>query len=254
VAGAPFVLEVRLNWAGSFEEYLPQPPRVHLPEGVERRQVTASTSSRDGRNVVTYRLELQAIQPGRYALDPVELRYVTRTEAQPLASRLLGPTVEVRPRTVLGMTPPYLAVTAVGLLLAGGLGYWLVRKVRAGSPRAADLGEGRYRQLRERLDEARARRMRGDPAGCVLLLAEIDQELDDGGDEPLVANVEEMVELARYGGKAPPPEELDRIQRRVERRLDALRPDPEQKQREAIRLAENARRPTRPGADSEREK
>jgi peroxiredoxin len=50
-AGTPFFLEVRLNWAGSFEEYLPQPPQVHLPEGIERRQVTASTSSRDGRKI-----------------------------------------------------------------------------------------------------------------------------------------------------------------------------------------------------------
>jgi peroxiredoxin len=244
-AGTPFFLEVRLNWAGSFEEYLPQPPQVHLPEGIERRQVTASTSSRDGRNIVTYRMQLLAGEAGSYALDPVELRYLTRTEAQPLTSRLLGPTVQVQRRTIAGLPPLVFTLCCSGLVVAGGLGILLLRKYRSGSKKTAiPKDQDRYQQLRKRFDEARARRMLGDPAACVLLLAEIDQELgDSGSEEPLVANLEEVVERARYGGQAPPADELDLIQRRLERRLDALRPDPDKKQREAIRLADTTEQP-----------
>jgi peroxiredoxin len=255
-AGSPFFLEVRLNWAGSFEEYLPQPPQVHLPEGIERRQVTASTSSRDGRNIVIYRMQLLAGEPGSYALDPVELRYLTRTESQPLTSRLLGPTVQVQKRTIIGLPPLVFALSCSGLLLAGGIGLFLIRKLKPGRKKAVSHHVGdRYQQLRKRFDEARARRMLGDPAACVLLLAEIDQELDtDSDEEPLVANMEEVVEKARYGGQAPPAEELDRIQRRLERRLDTLRPDPEKKQREAIRLADSADQPGKLGLGLEQEK
>jgi hypothetical protein len=127
----------------------------------------------------------------------------------------------------------------------------LIRKLRPGRKKKtlSPHGEDRYQQLRKRFDEARARRMLGDPAACVLLLAEIDQELDDDGeDEPLIGNMEEVVERARYGGQAPPAEELDRIQRRLERRLDILRPDPEKKQREAIRLADSTDQPDGVGA------
>jgi peroxiredoxin len=247
--GAPFSLEVRLRWAGTFEEYLPLPPQVELPEGVEQEGVTASTSSRDGSNLVTYRVTLRAREPGRFALDPVELRYTPRGESAPVASRLAGPTVEVVPATVLGMTPGSLALGGGAVALAALVGTGLVFRRRRAQTAAGPREESRWSELRRRLDEARGLRLRGDGRGAWLALAALEDELEKlekleeeapsggGADPARAARLEEM----RYGGSPPPVEELHHLERRVERRLGALAPDPERAGREALRLSEPSR-------------
>jgi peroxiredoxin len=119
--GEPFYLDVQLHWSGDLGEYLPQPPRVQIPEAVTRERVTASTSSREGRNVVSYRLELRAEEVGSFALDPVELRYTPRLESSPIESRVSGPTVEVLPVTIAGMRPKTLVIGSLTALAAGWL-------------------------------------------------------------------------------------------------------------------------------------
>lgn len=236
-AGKPFHLDVKLRWAGNFDEYLPHPPEILLPEGVTRQDVTAESSSRDGRNQLTYRVTLVAAEPGKYALDPVELRYTPRFESTPVASRVQGPTVEVLPRTVLGLPPKRLAVGGAGLVLCAAVGLALALRLRRRAPRPRSANEELFARLSVQLEEARRKRLQGDGAGCLLALAALDRELGAGEpDEELHG----AVDRARYGGVAPPAADLDRIQRRVERRLAELRPDPDQKERESVKLKESA--------------
>lgn len=234
VAGAPFRLDVRLHWAGSFEDYLPQPPALELPEGVERRRVTADTSSRDGRNVVTYSLELAAAEPGSYALDPVVLRFTPRLDAEPMTSRVAGPTVVVRPRTIAGLAPRTLGLAAGGAVAVAAAGVALGRSRRGRAP-AVDHRAELHERLKSVFDDARSRRLQGDGAGFVIAAAAILDELGDssGNDAEALARV---VEAARFGGQTPPADELDALQRRVERALAALAPDPARAERAALRL------------------
>ncbi len=237
--GKPFHLDIRMHWAGDFEEYLPHPPEVLLPEGVVREGVTASTSSREGRNLVAYRVTLRAQKPGAYALDPVELHYTPRFESTPVSSRVAGPTVDVRPRTIAGLRPQTLMLGATGAALIVIVGLAVARRWSAGK-RPAEAGTGStYESFRQRLDEARALRMRGDAADFVLRLAEIEAQLgqENDGEQP-DGNWQKRLEAARYGGEVPSAEEMDRLQRRIERRLEGLRPDPERTVREGLRFRE----------------
>lgn len=238
-AGKPFHLDVKLRWAGNFDEYLPHPPEILLPEGVTRQDMTAESSSRDGRNQLTYRVTLVAAAPGKYALDPVELRYTPRFESTPVARRVAGPTVEVAEPTVLGLTRRGLTFGALGLLLlvaVAGLvvGFGAMRR----KARVRPAGEERFARLSVRLEEARRKRLQGDGAGALLALAGLDRELGGDDDPELGA----AVERARYGGATPPAAELDRLQRRVERRLAELRPDPEKEERERVKLKDTGGR------------
>ena len=54
------------------------PPVVHLPAEVKELNTRASTSTLEGNAVVTYTVELQPTAAGKFALDPVELRYTQR--------------------------------------------------------------------------------------------------------------------------------------------------------------------------------
>lgn len=233
--GQEFFLDIHLRWAGHFEEYLPQPPKVHLPEGMLQQGVTASTSSRKGSQVVLYRVTLRADEPGSYALDPVELRYTPRLATSDAAARFAGPTVEVRPRTLAGLSPRNLALGLGGLGLSFVVGFLVSRHRRAGKAQSSDpVGLG-YESVSERYKRARALRMQGDGAAFALAMLELRRELSDI-DARETHQLAELEEALRYGGRVPSADELDRLQRTVERRLEALRPDPDAATRSALQL------------------
>ncbi|MGB3562608.1 MAG: TlpA disulfide reductase family protein [Thermoanaerobaculia bacterium] len=231
--GETFYLDVRLHWSGDLEEYLPQPPRVQTPDAVTRERVTASTTSREGRNVVSYRLELRADEVGRFALDPVELRYTPRFESSPIESRVSGPTVEVVPRTIAGLRPKTLAIGGLTALAAGLAVFGVLTRWRAAGSQTA--GVSPYERMQTSFEEARALRLQGDGAGFLLALAELEHELGPV-DEESESYWRQAAERVRYGGQLPPADELDRLQRRVERRLNELRPDPQVAALDAVKL------------------
>lgn len=239
--GEEFFLEVHLRWAGHFDEYMPQPPRVHLPASVIQKGVTASTSSRDGAQVVVYRITLQGEETGSYALDPVELRYQPRYAAEVASTEVVGPTVHVEARTVAGLRPRTfawvaggVAATALGGLVAG-------RKWKSLRERDPEDDGGGFESMLSRYREARGRRMQGDGVGSCLLMVDLLEDLR----QPSERGAAEMVSLReglRFGGYEPPASELDRLQREVSRRLEAMRPNPDIAAREALRLQDDEER------------
>ncbi len=245
-AGQPFTLDIELYWAGNFEEYLPHPPVILLPEGVVQESVTAESSSLQGRNRLTYRATLRAEEPGRYALDPVEVRYTPRFEATPVASRVEGPTVEVVAPTVLGVAPATAAGGAAGLAALGFVGLLLGRRLRGRRAGRTAPDTDLFEALSANFEEARKKRLGGDAAGSLLVLAELDHALREASGEPGSGEpgsedtaLAEAVERARYGGEVPPAAELDRLQRSVERRLEDLRPDSARHDRKGLKLKDD---------------
>lgn len=233
--GEEFFVDIHLRWAGRLEEYLPQPPRVHLPEGVRQKGVTASTSSHDGAQVVVYRLTLQADEAGTFALDPVELRYQPRMAADVAITQIQGPTITVAARTVAGVSPRTFALIAGGVAATALVG--LAVGSRWKSRRTPDEEEGHFdfEPLTVRFQEVRALRMQGDAAGFCLGMLEILEEIDEPGETEASARAKLREDL-RFGGHVPQADEMDRWQREVGRRLETLRPDPQMAARDALRL------------------
>ncbi len=242
--GKPFHVEITLHWAGNFQEYLPHPPEILLPDGVVQESVTAESSSRDGRNQLTYRATLRADQPGRYALDPVEIRYTPRLESTPVAGRVLGPTVEVVAPKILGVAPAVAAGGALGVTFLGLLGWTAARKLRRPKNAANDAAKEGYEGLKTLFEEARKKRMAGDGAGYLAALADLDRQLreatgEDESDEAGCVALQHAVEQARFGGVVPPAEELETLRRSLERRLEALRPGKGASEREGLKLKDS---------------
>ena len=239
--GEPFHVDITLHWAGNFREYLPHPPEILLPEGVVQESVTAESSSRDGRNQLTYRATLRAEQPGRYALDPVEIRYTPRLESTPVAGRVLGPTVEVVAPEIFGVAPRVAALGALGVTLLGFVGFAVSRKLRRPKEGPDNAAADGYDSLKALFEEARKKRMAGDSAGYLVALVNLDRQLreadsEEESDEAGRAALQEAEEQARFGGVVPPAEELEALARSLERRLEGLRPDVGRKQREGLKL------------------
>ena len=236
--GQEFFLDVHLRWAGHIDEYMPQPPRVHLPEGVTQKGVTASTSSRDGAQVVVYRITLQAEEAGSFALDPVELRYQPRLAADVATTRVLGPTVTVEARTVAGLPPKTFVMVAGGVAATALAGLAVGLKWRSLNDLEPVEDDSRWEAMLARYQEARSRRMQGDGAGFCLAMIDLLDELRESS-ESEAAEMTSLKEDLRFGGHVPPASELDRWQREVSRRLEAMRQDPHIAAREAIRLQDD---------------
>ena len=110
----PFELQILVRWSGTGEDYRIHPPRLDLPAGVSQDAVSTSSSSQDGTRVLTYLVSLTADGPGRYALDPVEVRFTPAGGSAPLATQVAGPAVIVSAR---GVSWP-VVVAAVTALVA----------------------------------------------------------------------------------------------------------------------------------------
>ncbi len=219
--GEAFRLDVRIEWAGTLQDYLLHPPEVTLPEGVVQTAISAESTSLDGRSVLTYQITLQIDDPGLYDIDPIEIRYTPAFESTPVASRIAGPTVEVLPKTFAGMRPA-VAASVGGMALASGLGIWawLAARRRPAKPGPGD----EHQRLVESLSAARHLRLEGDIAGFLQALASLEEELGEGEPDEELAS---MLEQVRYGGGAPDSQELDRRQRAVERLIEKRQPTAE---------------------------
>ncbi len=227
--GRPFQLEVRLSWSGRLDDYLPQPPRIPLPAGIERGRVAASSSSRDGSHLVRYQIELTATEPGIYELDPIELRYLPAMGDGPVAARVDGPTLEVLAAGIGGPLPAALAGLAAALAL---IGAWLYRRRRRAGG-AAQPEPAPWDRLREQLDRVKGLRLAGDAGAGYELLVAVARELESPEER---RDLERRLESVRFGGELPGGAELEAIERRLERALARRRPDPDAAQRRRLRL------------------
>ena len=229
-----FHLDIRMHWVGTLEEYLPQPPKVRLPEGVSIENIVASTDSREGGKVVSYRVAMKADRAGSFALDPVELRYIPRSTGSPVVSMVDGPTVEVQ-EAGLKAVKPGRAVLAGGVLILLSAAALVYRRRKSSAVVAPNLELERYQALRDRFDDCRALRLEGRGGELALSLAELELEMA-GDDEKERLRLQRLIENLRFGGEVPPGSELDRAQRSVERQIEELRPDPDLLARSRLRI------------------
>ena len=234
--GEAFYLDIRMRWVGTLEEYLPQPPKVRLPEGVSIENTVASTDSRDSGSVVSYRITLKADRPGNFALDPVELRYIPSSTGSPVVSLVDGPTVEVLASGLSTLKPRSVALLGGALILLAG-GALLYARRPSSVETDTDQELERYRALRARLDVCRALRLEGRGGEVALGLAELELELA-GEDEVERRRLQVLIESFRFGGQVPPSSDLDRAQRNIERQIEELRPDPDQQVRSRLRMTD----------------
>jgi peroxiredoxin len=117
VLGEPLSLLVKVSWAGTGEDYRIHPPHLGLPDGLRQEAIAASSSSADGRRVLTYTVSLLPEQAGTFDLGPVEIRFTPEGGTEPLATRVAGPSIPVREGSSGVLLPGLVAVVVLGAIL-----------------------------------------------------------------------------------------------------------------------------------------
>ena len=153
----------------------------------------------------------------------------------------MGPTVEVVAPTIMGFAPATFVAGAGGLTALGLIGFFVARRLRVGRGDAGSTDADAFEKLAADFEAARKLRLAGDGAGCLLALAELDSALRQAsGEEEAPESLAGAVERARYGGEVPPADELDRLQRSVDRRIEALKPAAAEHDRRGLKLKDDA--------------
>ena len=233
--GKPFDVEIDITWAGNFDEYLLHPPRIVLPEEVEQLEVAAETSGEGGDSVVTYRMSLEAASSGRFALDPIELRYTPRGDEEPLVRQIDGVEIEAvgsrRGRVVLVAVPAALLALAL-------LGFLRRSRVEEGETPQADP----WLLARELLEESSVHATKGDSvgtlAGLLKVTSTVVERVPDARDEAkqLSTDLEDLYQRCQFAGETLSAQELSRIHRRVERWFTDYAPDAAAAERERLEI------------------
>lgn len=232
----PFSLDVKVRWSGTLDEYLLKPPGLVLPDGVHELETSATTSTVDGDQVVTYSIKLQIDREGRFVLDPVEVRYTALVGGAEQTARVPGPTLDVAHVRWAGVRPWQWAglVAALALLSAIAAAWRHQRLSRQVKPPQATPSQDRERIL----TEAQLARQSGDHASflCCALALEQQRAQVDG---ERVARLQALLEDARYGGGSIPSMELDDIARRLTQLVAETTPNQASTERQAIRFAKS---------------
>jgi peroxiredoxin len=203
-------LEVAVDWAGGLQDYLPQPPALTTPDGLELTSTSARSASDEGRTTITYTLTLATSAPGEFPLDPVEVRYLPHGSTETLATQIEGPMLVVA--TPDRTLPAGLAAGGLLALAFAGGGLVVARRRRAPVP--IDRAAQHLAALRARFAGAREARIAGDNQRFVVEIAALLHDLGDSSDA-----LRAQAESARYGGTAPDRGVLDALERRAARAL-----------------------------------
>ncbi len=225
----PFFVDIRVTWTGDSRDYMLLPPRVHTPDGVEVLAVAAHTGSLAGAAHIDYEVKLLAHRAGAFALDPIDIRYVPAGGTEPLATHLMGPTVQVGYtgfRRVWERSSRWLmAGLAAAIAMMGGVAatrLWLRRR-RLLQAASAPPDARRYTDAQAQLKRVQQSRMSGNVPQFLHQLMEIAPEMDAPSQRK---TLQALAEAATYGNMRPDDEVLNQLERLAVRKVQALAPTP----------------------------
>ncbi len=221
-AGRPFDLIVHVRWLGGPDRYTLSPPRLHLPDTVERLQLEQSFTTLGEETLYDYRFQLIAAAPGPLSLGEVSLGYQDNA-AQASGSgqgtlRETLPEATVVPsglRSILASLLPwgfFVGIFVLGLV-------WLRR--RAARKQEKEVPRPSEPTPKEQLQRARKCLTEGQFDEVYAILASLKSSLPPGEDPlPPADKLEAERMRVRYGGIRPNPDDLRRLLRDVARVLE----------------------------------
>jgi len=220
----PFHLTVTAQWDGDAADWAVRPPRADLPEGLRAGPVS-SRSFREGEgNVVRFRMEMTAPEPGLVPGFPLRLEVFRAGAEEPLEEVINTEPLRVASGRWKGVPHGTLlagaALTVLLLLIGCAIRLARNRKRRGRVPPSAAGGKAvegsiHLTALGETLN---ACRVRGDTLGFLETALEIHRRAHPQ-ETPEFHEIRDRLEQARYGDLRLSGEEMDAWHRKLKRLL-----------------------------------
>jgi len=238
VAHKIFLLELTVSWKGDADQYLVAPPQVTLPEGIEERGSSFSSTSKGEHYLLNYKYNLCAQKEGEYILTPIEISYWEK-----------GNNKEEKMKT----ETIHFQVTSFSTAFLGG--YWLLgfittiflglftilivlykKQKRSSVDQGADSTVTRETMVSE-LGQSNAYKIKGDWENYLKKVISIRDKLptqDKAG--KIMGELDTLAERVTYGGFHPTAEEIDLIQRQLEKAFKSAFPNDKDQDLDDIEL------------------
>lgn len=235
-----FSFELALFWEGDADQYLVAPPQVTLPEGIEEKDSSFSSTSRGDRFVLHYRYDLFAQQEGDYHIQPIEISYWEKgnNKEEKIKTDVLNFKVS-SPGIVSLISYWPVGVSVIVLLgLFTALIVLYIRKKRCVLDQRLD-GIVTREMIASELEQCNAYKMEGDWGNYLKKVICIRNKLpiEDRSGKILKA-LDTLSDRVTYGGFCPSAEEINRIQRQLEKVFKNAFPDDKNDDLDGIELME----------------
>jgi hypothetical protein len=234
----PFLCTLTVSWEGDADLYLFAPPHLTLPEGIEEESSSFSSISTGTRYSLHYKYNLNAMKKGDYVLNPIEISYWkkgTNKEEKIKTGELHFQVAS------FGFQSPgryWLWVTLAFIFL--GLFVIVIvlnkNKKRAGDDQRSETAITSEMMMSE-LEQCNTYKIKGEWGNYLQKVISIRDKLplqDEGGNS--IDHLDSLAEKVTYGGLRPTTEEINLIQRQLEKALKHAFPDDKDKELEGIKF------------------
>lgn len=221
-----FSSTLTVSWKGDPDQYLVEPPRLTLPEGIKEIGSASRSITSGNHHLLEYRFDLRAEKEGDYVIKPVEVSYwakgnnaadTARTEALGFSAISFNLTryESYWPLGVLAVIFLSLSITLIVLSTKK------KRKRAALGSETPALKETLSRELRE----CHAYKITGDWENYLRRAIALRDKLPPGDRRgEILEKLDHLAERVHYGGIHPTTDEINRIQRQLEQSLKSVFP------------------------------
>ena len=219
IAGEPFSIQLTVSWKGDAEQYLVEPPRLKLPEGITQSSSAYSASAADARYFLCYRYTLNATSTGRYMLDPVEISYWGKNDgdARTASTDALHFTVNSRSEAALQRYRVPGAALLIFISLFAVLFVLSTKKKRADRTLPGD-GAITKEIIDRELTQCRAFKISGDWDKYIEQVIAIRSKIPSADrDEKMQSELSRLAERIQFGGYRPSENEISLMERQLEK-------------------------------------
>jgi hypothetical protein len=233
-----FSLELTLSWEGDADQYLVAPPQVTLPEGIEKKDYSFISVSRGDRYSLHYKYDLFAYKKGNYILEPVEVSYWEKGNNKEEKIRTEKLHIKVSSFGVVDLVSYW--PMGVSVIVLAGLFIVLIVLYKK-KKRCVDNEELNGVLTREmiasEMEQCNAYKIEGDWENYLKRVISIRNKLptpDEGGKD--MKELDALAERVTYGGFCPSTEEINLIQRQLEKAFKRSFPDDRDEDLDGIKL------------------
>jgi len=215
----PFSIELTISWEGDAEQYLVETPRLKLPQGITQSGSSYSTSAKENMYFLRYRYTLCAATAGTHVLDPVETNYWERNAGEAQTARTGALTFKVSTRAEVALTrygiPGALLLIFISFFIAASV--LSTKKKKAVSTAQTD-GIAMEEIIARELKQCRAYKISGDWDNYLKQVIATRSKLPAAEkDEKIRAELRTLAERVHYGGYRPSEDEINLIERQLEK-------------------------------------
>ncbi len=213
----PFDLYCEISWEGEAEDYMITPPELDLPKEILLISSSLSSSTSSEIQLITYRYILKSCQKGLFVLEPLQIKYWPAGDNQERYLSANDVSVEVTSFDFFGLSPTWIAASAVGLFLAFTITAFITKKAASKKmpfPKKEVLNKD---CLIKKVGECKKHKIRGDYTAFYRSAKDMAENFFEE-DKDFAAGIAESLEKMQFGGSNPASEEIERTFRYIEKK------------------------------------